>query len=492
MEKTENKKNCFKAENNYLTDNHGRPITNDSDSLTVGENGPVLLEDLFLVEKLASFDRERIPERVVHAKGAGAFGHFKLINSMGKFTKAKIFNDFNTITPVAVRFSTVVGSKGSADTARDPRGFATKFYTVDGNLDIVGNHIPIFFIRDSKKFPDMIHAFKPSPENNIVDNNRFWDFISSNPESTNMITFLFSDLGTIKSYRTIGGFGVNTFIWINNEGERVFIKYHWVPVLGVKTISRVEAEMLSGTDPDIATKDLFNTIANGGKVEYILKVQIMPMHIVDSLDFDPLDDTKVWPEDKFPLLTVGKMTLDKNPDNFFGEIEQIAFCPANIVPGIELSSDKMLQGRGFAYRDTQRHRIGANFAQLPVNAPRVDVNNNSQDGPMSYKYNKGSVNYKPNTLNDNLPKVAPSGKEKPVFLEGNAEMKPIDKQNNFKQAGERFKAMSEKEKEILIDNIAASMMNVNYEIQMKATENFGKADPQWGNGVRRALRLHCR
>lgn len=492
MNNIENKKHCLKPTDKFLTDNFGRPISNNSDSLTVGENGPVLLEDLFLIEKLASFDRERIPERVVHAKGAGAFGYFELINSMDKFTKAKVFTNLNSKTPVAVRFSTVVGSRGSADTARDPRGFATKFYTEEGNLDIVGNHIPIFFIRDSKKFPDMIHAFKPSPENNIVDNNRFWDFISSNPESTNMITFLFSDLGTIKSYRTIGGFGVNTFIWINSEGDRVFIKYHWVPVLGVKTISRVEAEMLAGTDPDIATKDLFNTIANGGKVEYILKVQVMPMQIIDSLDFDPLDDTKVWPEDKFPLLTVGKMTLEKNPDNFFGEIEQIAFCPANIVPGIELSSDKMLQGRGFSYRDTQRHRLGANFAQLPVNAPKVAVNNYNQDGPMRYEYNKGNVNYKPNTLNNDLPAVAPMGKENPISLQGNVEMKPIDKQNNFKQAGERFKKMSEKEKAVLIDNIAANMIDVDYEIQMKATQNFGKADPQWGNGVRKALGLPCR
>lgn len=492
MANIESKKHCLKAADKYLTDNFARPISNNSDSLTVGENGPVLLEDLFLIEKLASFDRERIPERVVHAKGAGAFGYFELINSMDKFTKAKVFTNLNSKTPVAVRFSTVVGSRGSADTVRDPRGFATKFYTDEGNLDIVGNHIPIFFIRDSKKFPDMIHAFKPSPENNIVDNNRFWDFISSNPESTNMITFLFSDLGTIKSYRTIGGFGVNTFIWINNEGTRVFIKYHWIPVLGVKTISRIEAEILAGTDPDIATKDLFNTIANGGKVEYILKVQVMPMQIIESLDFDPLDDTKVWPEDKFPLLTVGKMTLDKNPDNFFGEIEQIAFCPANIVPGIELSSDRMLQGRGFSYRDTQRHRLGANFAQLPVNAPKIAVNNYNQDGPMRYEYNKGTVNYKPNTLNNDLPGVASIGEEKPMSIQGKIEMKPIDKQNNFKQAGERFKKMSEKEKAILIDNITASIVDVDYEIQLKVIENFSKADPQWGREVRKALGLHCR
>lgn len=473
----------------YTTNNVGNPVTDDSNSLTVGKNGPVLMQDVNLIEKLASFDRERIPERVVHAKGAGAKGYFELTNSMKKYTKAKLFTEVSVKTPVAVRFSTVIGFRGSADTLRDPRGFATKFYTSEGNLDIVGNHLPVFFIRDAMKFPDMVHSFKPSPDNNVTDKNRFWDFISSSPESTHMITFLFSDLGTVKSYRTIEGFGVNTYVWVNEEGKRVFIKYHWIPLLGVKTIDRHEAELLAGLDPDVATRDLYDAIENGEVVQYKLKVQVMEPDMKDKLDFDPLDVTKTWPEDKFPLIEVGMMTLNENPTNFFGEIEQIAFCPSNLIPGIELSDDKLLQGRGFAYKDTQRHRIGANFQQLPINRPKVDVVNYTQDGPMRYFYNTGSVNYKPNTLNNNEPKDYPKGKGKPIHVEGNIVSEVIDKENDFKQAGDRFRCMSDKEKNTLIDNIAADMWEVNRDIQLRAIENFTKADAEFGKGLKRKLNI---
>lgn len=476
-------------ENKYLTNNVGNPISNDKDSLTVGRNGPVLLEDLNLIEKLSSFDRERIPERVVHAKGAGAKGYFELTKSMKEYTKAKVFTELGNKVPVSVRFSTVIGARGSADTLRDPRGFATKFYTNEGNLDIVGNHIPVFFIRDAMKFPDMVHSFKPSPDNNLTDKNRFWDFISSSPESTHMITFLFSDLGTIKSYRTIGGFGVNTYVWVNEKGDRVFIKYHWVPLLGVKTIDRKEAEMLAGLDPDVATRDLYEHIEKGNIVEYDFKVQIMKENEIKSLDFNHLDATKTWPEDKFPLIKVGRMTLNENPKNFFGEMEQIAFCPANLVPGIELSSDKLLQGRGFSYKDTQRHRIGANFQQLPINKPKVDVLNNTQDGAMRYYYNEGKVNYKPNQLNHNKPIDYPKGNQKAKFVEGNIVTEEIDKNDNFKQAGDRFRAMSKKEQEILVDNIVADMWEVDYKIQVKAIENFKNADADFGRRVKQGLNL---
>lgn len=479
----------YRESEKYLTNNQGVPISNDTNSLTVGKNGPVLMQDLDLIEKLSSFDRERIPERVVHAKGAGAKGYFEVTKCMKKHTKAKVFNGVGTKTPVAVRFSTVIGFKGSADTLRDPRGFATKFYTSEGNLDIVGNHIPVFFIRDAMKFPDMVHAFKPSPTNNVMDKNRFWDFISSSPESTNMITFLFSDLGTIKSYRTIGGFGVNTYVWINENGHRVFVKYHWVPTLGVKTIDRHEAEILAGVDPDVATRDLYDAISQGGKVEYLLKVQIMEMERAKTLDFDPLDATKVWPEDKFPLIEVGKMTLNENPKNFFGEIEQIAFCPSNIVPGIELSQDKLLQGRSFSYKDTQRHRIGANFQQLPVNRPIVQVNNNTQDGPMRYFYNEGSINYKPNTLNNNEPIEHSGGKEDPIYVEGEVVRETIDKSDDFAQAGERFRTMSDKDKSTLVDNIAADMWEVDLKIKLRAIENFSKADEEFGRRVKEKLKI---
>ncbi|MGL4570415.1 MAG: catalase [Clostridium sp.] len=483
------KKYNMDMKDKYLTNNVSQPITDDSNSVTVGKNGPVLLQDLDLIEKLASFDRERIPERVVHAKGAGAKGYFELTNSMKKYTKAKVFNEVGIRTPVAVRFSTVIGFKGSADTLRDPRGFATKFYTDDGNLDIVGNHMPVFFIRDAKKFPDMVHAFKPAPDNNITDKNRFWDFISSSPESTNMITFLFSDLGTIKSYRTIGGFGVNTYVWINEEGKRVFIKYHWVPVLGVKTINRNEAELLAGLDPDVATRDLYDTISEGMEVQYDFKVQVMEMNMVDKLDFNPLDATKVWPEEKFPLINVGKMILNENPKNFFGEVEQIAFCPSNLISGIELSNDKLLQGRSFSYKDTQRHRIGANFQQLPINRPKVNPSNNTQDGPMRYNYNEGSINFKPNTLDGNEPMEFPKGKETPLFIQGNITSEGIDKEDNYKQAGDRYRDMSDKDKGTLVSNIVADMWEVDLNIQLRAIDNFTKADSNFGKEVRKGLNI---
>ncbi|MGL5245858.1 MAG: catalase, partial [Sarcina sp.] len=270
-----------------ITTNQGVSVEDDSNSLTVGSDGPVLLEDVQLIEKLAHFDRERIPERVVHAKGAGAYGYFEVKNCMSKYTKAKVFHKTGKKTPLFIRFSTVIGSKGSADTARDPRGVAIKFYTEQGNYDIVGNHIPVFFIRDSIKFADMVHAFKPSPVNNVMDKNRFWDFITSNPESTHMITWLFSDLGTIKSFRHIEGFGVNTYVWVDDLGHRRLIKYHWKPRLGLKTIDRHEAEMLAGIDPDVAVNDLYNALEKGEEVKYDLHVQMMEYNEVDSLDFNP-------------------------------------------------------------------------------------------------------------------------------------------------------------------------------------------------------------
>ena len=322
---------------------------------------------------------------------------------MAQYTKASFLQDPKKQTPVFVRFSTVVGARGSADTARDPRGFAVKFYTEEGNYDLVGNDLPVFFIRDSLKFPDMVHAFKPAPDTNIPTsssaNSRFWDFISLTPESTHMITWLFSDRGTVKSYRKMEGFGVNTYKWVNAAGKAVYIKYHWKPLAGVETIDRHEATRLAGEDPDIATRDLYYTIASGKTVEFELKVQMM--EIADELNqsFDPLDATKTWPEDKFPLMLVGKMILNRNQENYFAEVEQAAFCPASIVPGVELSADKLLQGRAFSYADTQRYRLGPNYLQLPVNRPIVPVNNEQRDGPMQYApYGNGSVNYEPNTL----------------------------------------------------------------------------------------------
>ena len=329
------------------------------------------MQDVHLIEKLAHFDRERIPERVVHAKGAGAHGYFQVFKSMAKYTCAKLLQDPKKKTPVFVRFSTVVGARGSAETVRDPRGFAVKFYTEDGNYDLVGNNLPVFFIRDAIKFPDMVHAFKPAPDTNIPTsssaNSRFWDFISLSPESTHMITWLFSDRGTVRSFRKMEGFGVNTYVWVNAEGKTVYVKYHWKPNDGIETIDRQEATRLAGEDPDIATRDLYDTIASGKTVGFELHVQIM--EIADELkqNFDPLDATKTWPEDKFPLMPVGKMVLNRNAENYFAEVEQAAFCPASIIPGIDFSADKLLQGRIFSYADTQRYRLGPNYLQIPIN-----------------------------------------------------------------------------------------------------------------------------
>jgi len=478
----------------HLTTNQGVPVSDNQNSLTVGERGPVLLQDVHLIEKLAHFDRERIPERVVHAKGAGAHGYFQVYKSMTKYTYAKFLQDPKKKTTVFVRFSTVVGARGSADTARDPRGFAVKFYTEDGNYDLVGNNLPVFFIRDAIKFPDMVHAFKPAPNTNIPTsssaNSRFWDFISLTPESTHMITWLFSDRGTVKSYRQMEGFGVNTYKWVNAKDKAVYVKYHWKPKAKVETIDRHEATRLAGEDPDITTRDLYETIASGKTVEYELNVQVMD--IADELkqNFDPLDATKTWPENKFPLMPVGKMVLDRNPENYFAEVEQAAFCPASIVPGIEFSPDKLLQGRIFSYADTQRHRLGANYLQLPVNRPQVPVNNNQRDGAMQYApYGGGTVNYEPNTLAGGTPREAPATATTHGHLEGDMLRQKISLTNDFEQAGERYRSLSKVDQDHLVDNIVDSLGKADKPIQQRMVENLTKSDPELGKRVTKGLKL---
>ncbi len=478
----------------HLTTNQGVPVSDNQNSLSVGERGPVLLQDVHLIEKLAHFDRERIPERVVHAKGAGAHGYFQVYKSMEKYTCANFLQDPKKQTPVFVRFSTVVGARGSADSVRDPRGFAVKFYTEEGNYDLVGNNLPVFFIRDAIKFPDMVHSFKPAPDTNIPTsssaNSRFWDFISLTPESTHMITWLFSDRGTVKSYRTMEGFGVNTYKWVNKEGKEVYVKYHWKPAAGVHSIDRHESTLLAGEDPDVATRDLYDTIAAGGTAEYELNVQIMDIADEFKQNFDPLDATKTWPEDKFPLMPVGKMVLNRNPENYFAEVEQAAFCPASIVPGIELSADKLLQGRSFSYADTQRHRLGPNYLQLPINRPSVPVNNNQRDGFMQYApYGGGTVNYEPNTLADGMPAEAPAYPTSQAHIEGNLMRRKISLTNDFEQAGERYRLLKGVEQDHLVDNIVDSLGKADKPIQKRMVENLTKADPEFGKRVAKGLNL---
>lgn len=474
----------------HLTTNQGVPVSDNQNSLTIGERGPVLLQDVHLIEKLAHFDRERIPERVVHAKGAGAHGYFQVYKSMAKHICAKFLQDPKKKTPVFVRFSTVVPFRGSADTVRDPRGFAVKFYTEDGNYDLVGNNLPVFFIRDAIKFPDMVHSFKPAPDTNIVNDNRFWDFISLTPESTHMITWLFSDRGTVKSYRKMEGFGVNTYKWVNAKGKAVYVKYHWKPKDGIETIDRHEATRLAGEDPDIATRDLHETIASGKTVEFELHVQIM--EIADELkqNFDPLDATKTWPEDKFPLMSVGKMVLNRNPENFFAETEQAAFCPASIVPGIDFSADKLLQGRIFSYADTQRHRLGANYLQLPINRPKTPVNNNQRDGAMQYApYGGGTVNYEPNTLADGIPGEAPATPTEDSNIKGKVVRQKISLTNDFQQAGDRYRSLGKMDQDHLVDNIADSLGKANKPIQQRMVASLKKADPELGKRIAKELGL---
>jgi catalase len=480
-------------EKKQLTSNQGVLITDNQNSLTVGERGPVLLQDVQFIEKMAHFDRERIPERVVHAKGAAAHGYFQVYKSMAPRTKARFLQDPKK-TSVFVRFSTVTGGRGSADTVRDPRGFAVKFYTEEGNYDLVGNNLPVFFIRDAIKFPDMVHAFKGSPDSNIPSSSSahdsFWDFISLTPESTHMIIWLFSDRGTPRSYRMMEGFGVNTYVWVNSEGKATYVKYHWKPKAGVQCLDRHEATRLAGVDPDYLTRDLWDTIAKGGEVEYELCVQLM--EIADELnqDFDPLDPTKTWPEDKFPLMPVGKMALNRNPGNFFAETELAAFCPASLIPGIEPSADKLLQGRIFSYADTQRHRLGANYLQLPINRPPVPVNNLQRDGAMQYApYGGGTVNYEPNTLAAGMPREAPAYPTSQPRVEGDIVRRKISLTNDFEQAGQRYRSLSKLDQEHLVDNIVDSLGKADKPIQQRMVENLTKADPDLGKRVAAGLKL---
>lgn len=471
----------------YYTNSFGHPISNDSNSLTVGPNGPMLMQDVDFHNKLAHFDRERIPERVVHAKGAGAFGYFECSRCMSKYTMASFLQSSGQRTKVFTRFSTVIGSKGSADTARDPRGFAVKFYTKEGTYDIAGNNIPVFFIRDGIRFPDLVHSLKPAPDTNIRDPERFWDFASLMPESTHMITWVYSDRGTIKDYRRMDGFGVNTFIWVNRQGERLLIKYHFKTRQGIETITRTEAERLAACDPDIATRMLYDAIQCGNYPKWDVCVQMMAFSKAKDLDFDPLDDTKVWPETDFPLTSIGTLTLNENPKNFFAQVEQAAFCPANLIPGVELSDDKMLQARSFAYLDTQRHRLGPNFSQLPINYPATKVCNNERDGEGTYRFNPEPINYLPNSLNHNQPAPYTLPCPPSACVCGPLVRTPIEKTSDFKQAGEHYRSLSDLERAHLIDNIAVELCTCNNEIVTRLLSYFSKADEEFGTLVQAAV-----
>jgi catalase len=399
------------ADGQYLTTNQGLRVNDDQSSLKAGERGPSLLEDFHLREKITHFDHERIPERVVHARGSAAHGIFQVYEPQAAHTKAKFLQDPSVRTPVFVRFSTVVGSRGSADLARDVRGFAVKFYTEEGNFDLVGNNIPVFFIQDGLKFPDLVHAIKPEPHHEMPQaasaHDTFWDFISLMPESMHMIMWLMSDRAIPRSFRMMEGFGVHTFRFVNEQGQSRFVKFHWKPLLGVHSVVWDEAQKISGLDPDFHRRDLWESIEQGTYPEWEFGVQVVEEKDEHRFDFDLLDPTKLIPEELVPVRPIGKLTLNRNPDNFFAETEQVAFHPGHLVPGIDFSNDPLLQARLFSYTDTQLIRLGGpNFHEIPINRPLAPVHNNQRDGHMRQTLNHGRVSYQPNSLGAGCPMQA--------------------------------------------------------------------------------------
>lgn len=478
------------AQQKPLTTNTGAPVGDNQHSKTVGADGQVLLEDIHLIEKLAAFDRERIPERVVHARGTGAYGEFVSAADMSAFTKAALFSQPGKKTPVFVRFSTVVHSVGSPETLRDPRGFATKFYTEEGNYDLVGNNLPVFFIRDAMKFPDMVHSFKPSPINNKQDANRVFDFLSHIPESTHMLTWVYSDNGTPASYREMNGSGVHSFKWVNAKNEVTYVKYTWKSMQGVKNLTAEEASVVQGRDFQHATTDLYDNIRKGNFPSWELYVQTMKKADFDKLDFNPVDPTKVWPESVAPLKLVGKMTLNRIPDNFFQEVEQSAFAPGTLVPGIEPSEDKLLQGRLFSYFDTQRYRIGSNFQQLPVNAPKVTVSTNNQDGAFSNRVKNSDINYEPSEAAGTLTDNAKYDYSVSNFANASTTQARITKPDDFRQAGELYRSYSEKDKANLIKNLVGDLSAVrNRKVVAKMVSHFYQADADYGKRLAAGLNM---
>ncbi len=392
----------------HLTTNQGVPVSDNQNSLKAGLRGPTLLEDFVLREKISHFDHERIPERVVHARGSAAHGYFESYDNFSGLTRAIPFAKKGKRTPVFLRFSTVAGERGSTDTARDVRGFAVKFYTEEGNWDLVGNNIPVFFIQDAMKFPDLVHAAKPEPHHSMPQaataHDTFWDFASLSPEIAHMLMWTMSDRAIPRSYRTMQGFGVHTFRMINAQGESRFVKFHWTPMQGTHSLVWDEAVRISGADPDFHRRDLWEAIESGNFPEWELGLQIFTEEQAESFDFDVLDPTKLIPEELVPLTPVGKMVLDRNPDNFFAETEQVAFCTSHVVPGIDFSNDPLLQGRNFSYQDTQLTRLGGpNFHEIPINSPIVQIQNNQRDGFHRQAINRGRVNYEPNSLGGGVP-----------------------------------------------------------------------------------------
>ncbi|TLS53795.1 catalase [Paenibacillus antri] len=485
------------VERETLTTRQGHPVMDNQNIRTVGNRGPATLENYHFIEKISHFDREEVPERVVHARGSGAFGYFETYGKVGdepveKYTRAKVFSGAGKRTPLMVRFSTVAGAKDSPETARDPRGFAVKMYTEDGNWDLVGNNLKIFFIRDAMKFPDMIHAFKADPASNVPNPQRMFDFVSRTPEATHMITFLFSPWGIPATYRHMQGSGVNTYKWVNDKGEAVLVKYHWEPKQGIRNLTQEEANAIQATNVGHATQDLYEAIERGDYPEWELYVQIMEDGYHPELDFDPLDDTKLWPEDRFPWRSVGRMVLDRNPVDFHAEIEQAAFGTGVLVDGMDFSDDKMLQGRTFSYSDTQRYRVGANYLKLPVNAPKVPVRTNQHRGQMDFRDPTESgesphINYEPSMIGGFQEADKQDRPPHNPRYDAAVMSAPIDRPNDYGQAGHTYRSLQDWERDELINNLSEALAVCDPRIQEAMIGHFSQADEEYGRRVREGI-----
>ncbi|XP_013782139.1 catalase-like isoform X1 [Limulus polyphemus] len=481
-------KNAQQGQSNLMTTATGCPIGDKLNAQTVGPRGPMLLQDVVYLEEMAHFDRERIPERVVHAKGTGAFGYFEVTHDIRKYCKAKLFNQIGKRTPIAVRFSTVGGESGSADTVRDPRGFSLKFYTEEGNWDLVGNNTPIFFIRDPMLFPSFIHTQKRNPMTHLKDVDMFWDFITLRPESTHQVSFLFSDRGIPDGHRHMNGYGSHTFKLVNSDGEAVYCKFHYKTDQGIKNLPVEKAAELSARDPDYSIRDMYNAIAEGNYPTWTFYIQVMTFKEAESFRWNPFDLTKVWPHSEYPLIPVGKMVLNRNPKNYFAEVEQLAFCPAHLVPGIEPSPDKMLQGRLFSYSDTHRHRLGPNYLQIPVNCPyRARTFNYQRDGPQTVNNNQeGAPNYYPNSFSG--PQDYKIFKECKCWASGDVDRFNSADDDNYSQVGIFWnKVLKPDERDRLVKNIVNHLKDAQEFIQERAVKNFSQVDPECGRRIKEGL-----
>lgn len=468
----------------------GTPVADNQNSITAGARGPLLVQDVHLFEKMATFNRERIPERVVHAKGAGAHGTLTITHDVTKYTKAKVFSKIGKKTDCFIRFSTVAGERGSADTVRDVRGTAMKFYTEDGIWDLVGNNTPVFFVRDPLKFSDFIHTQKRVPQTNLRSPTMWWDFWALVPESLHQVTVLMSDRGIPMGFAHMNMYGSHTYSWINAQDERFWVKYHFKTMQGIKNFMQEEADKIAGTEPDWGTRDLFERIERGDYPKWKMQVQIMPELEAETYRWNPFDLTKVWPHKDYPPMDMGIIELNRNPENYFAEVEQAAFDPSNTVPGISFSPDKMLQARIFSYADAHRYRLGVNYQRLPINRPKgIEPKTYHRDGFMRFDGNEGSaVNYEPNSFGG--PKQNPAYKEPPLKINGNADRynQPIT-DDDFVQPGNLYRLMPKDEQDRLIENIANTMKDVPIEIQKRQIAHFTRADASWGARVAKALGL---